>query len=154
MKAFFHIMCFCNRLCRVYSWLVDMVASSLTALELVHGVAPNVKTKPLVKDELMEFFDHTAEPSSKTKLDHKFNTKAFCIVFGWGWILVFFAGMIIVVFSALPFVTTDLISKVFDTFQILIILVSLLITYKILSLGEPAIARFLHQVRDAYINLK
>ena len=138
MRAFFYIMCFCNRLCRACSWCMCVPYTRLR------------------QDDLMDFFNHRAEPQPKIKLDHKdeFNTKAFCIVFCWGWILVVFAGMIIFAFSVLPFVTTDLISKVFDTFQVLIILVSLLITYKILSLGKPAIARFLQQVRDAYITLQ
>ena len=140
--AFFYIMCFGNRLRRACSWYI----ASATGIPFAR----------LRQDGLMELFDHRAEPQPEVNLDHKdeFNTKAFCIVFCWGWILVVFAGMIIFAFSVLPFVTTDLISKVFDTFQVLIILVSLLITYKILSLGKPAIARFLQQVRDAYITLQ
>ena len=79
-----------------------------------------------------------------------FNTKAFCVLFTWGWFLVASVALVVVAFLVLPIITFDLLSDLLNTFQIFIILVSLLITYKILTLNEPDVLRFLRRMRDAY----
>ncbi len=86
--------------------------------------------------------------------DHQykeFNTRAFCIVFMWGWVLVGMVGLVIVAFMLLPIVAFDLLTDLINTFQITLILVGVLITYKILSLSEPDIYRFLNVVRKAFL---
>ena len=85
--------------------------------------------------------------------DEEFNTKAFCIVFSWGWFLVLPIGLILFALSKLPIKTIDLPSHLLNTFQIFILLVSLLITYKIISLSETDVSRFLRKMRKAYIAL-
>ena len=48
--------------------------------------------------------------------------------------------------------TFDLVSDLLNTFRAFIIVISLLITYKILTLTEPDLYRFLHIMRDAFAN--
>ena len=84
------------------------------------------------------------------KKHKKFNTKAFCIVFFWGWVIVLPAALIFIAFTELPIKTVDLLSDLLNTFQILILLVSLLVTYKIVSLTETDISRFLKRLRKMY----
>ena len=79
-----------------------------------------------------------------------FNTKAFCVLFTWGWFLIASVALIIAAFLMLPIITFDLLSDLLNTFQIFIILVSLLITYKVLTLSEPDVLKFLRKMRHAF----
>ena len=87
------------------------------------------------------------------EIDEEFNTKAFCIVFSWMWVLGMTIGVAAAAFILLPIKTIGIFSDLLKTFQILILLVSLLITYKILSLCESDINRFLKKVRNVYLAL-
>ena len=87
-------------------------------------------------------------------LEEDFNTKAFCVVFSWMWVLALPLGLAFFAFTELPIKTIQLFSDLLNTFQILILLVSLLITYKILSLSETDINRFLRKVRKVYLALR
>lgn len=84
----------------------------------------------------------------------EFNTKAFCIVFSWGLVLVGTVALVIIAFAELPIVTFDLLSDLLNTFQVFIILISLLITYKILGINEPDIYRFLRKLRVTFRELR
>ena len=84
-----------------------------------------------------------------------FDTKAFCITLSWGLILAIPIITIIAVFHKLPIVSVSLISEVIGTVEIFIIILSLLVSYKILSYNESDTSRFLHQLRENLIeNLK
>lgn len=99
---------------------------------------------------LTELVDLQNERYDHGDNDDTFNTKAFCIIYSWGWVLAASVVLILTAFTELPIVTFDLLSDLLNTFQVFIILISLLITYKILSLNEPDIYRFVHNLRDAY----
>jgi hypothetical protein len=58
--------------------------------------------------------------------------------------------LVIVAFYELPIATFDLLSDLLNTFQVFIILISLLITYKIVYISEPDIYPFLRKLRVAY----
>ena len=104
------------------------------------------------KTFLVDVLEYKTEPPpTKNPEPDEFNAKAFCITFAWGWVLAGTIGVILLAFSELPILTTAVLSDLLNTFQIFIILISLLITYKILTLTEPAISRFLQKVRDTYI---
>lgn len=100
--------------------------------------------------ELMDLQNERFEDGDRDNNFKMFNTKAFCIVYSWGWVLVGLVVLVITAFAELPIVTFDLLSDLLNTFQVFIILVSLLITYKILSLNDPDIYRFLRNLRDTY----
>lgn len=98
----------------------------------------------------------TEQFKRKTKDDRdsdedKFDTKAFCIAFVWGLPLVIPVVLVIVAFVELPIVAFSLLSELFTTIEVFIILISLLITYKILTLNEPDISCFLQKVRNTFI---
>ena len=82
------------------------------------------------------------------------NSIALAIVYAWGWVLVSTVVVTLGGFVALPITTFDALSRILDTFEVFVLLFSLLITYKILSLGEPDINRFLQKIRRKYINNK
>ena len=86
-------------------------------------------------------------------MDKEINTKAFCIVFSWMWVLGMTIGVAAAAFILLPIKTISIFTDLLQTIQILILLVSLLITYKILSLSESDINRFLKRVRNVYLAL-
>lgn len=69
----------------------------------------------------------------------------------WGWVLAGMVGLVLVAFMILPIVAFDLLTDLINTFQIVLILIGLLITYKILNLSEPDIYRFLSKMREAFL---
>ena len=99
---------------------------------------------------LIDFTNENYESRKDERENAGFNTKAFCVLFTWGWVLVASVALVVAAFLVLPIITFDLLSDLLNTFQIFIILVSLLITYKILTLNEPDVLRFLRRMRDAY----
>jgi hypothetical protein len=95
------------------------------------------------------FNEYSKENENDEKIN-TFNSEAFCIVYYWGWILVSIMVLVFLAFYWLPIVTFDLLSDLLNTFQVFIILISLLITYKIVSINEPDIYPFLRKLRVAY----
>lgn len=90
----------------------------------------------------------TAKPA--TLSEKPFNTQAFCIVMGWSILVVGGLAFIVISFYEIPFQTLDLLSYLLNIFQIFIVIITLLITYKIFMLGEPDIQRFFKQIRKTY----
>jgi len=70
-----------------------------------------------------------------------FNTRTFCIVFMWGWVLVSIVAAIIVAFYVLPIPAIHLFSNLLSTFQVLVLLLSIAISYKILNKGKRCISK-------------
>lgn len=90
-----------------------------------------------------------ANSSNESNNDYKtFNTKAFCIIFSWGWVLVVSVASLILAFAELPITTFDVLSDLLNTFQVFLLVISLLITYQILS--TSGVSRFLEKFRDTY----
>ena len=102
--------------------------------------------------ELIETTNLDEEPNNRND-DDMFNSKAFCIVYGWGWVLAGTVGITIGGFAVLPILAFNALSNILDTFEVFVLIFSLLITYKILTLGEPEIGRFLRKIRDKYLNI-
>lgn len=86
------------------------------------------------------------EDSNKT-----LNISALCIVLGWSTVVIGSISFTFVVFNEVPFQILDLaMTDLVNIFQVLIIAIAALITYKILTFGEPEIYRFIKKVRKAY----
>jgi hypothetical protein len=79
-----------------------------------------------------------------------FNTQAFCIVMEWSVLVVGPLTLTVIAYSEMPFQTLDLISYLLNIFQIFIVIITLLITYKIFMLNEPDVHRLLRQIRKTY----
>lgn len=82
--------------------------------------------------------------------ENTFNTKTFCIMFSWGWILAVSVFLMVFAFFELPIVTFEILSDLLNTFEVFVIVVSLLITYKVLSITEPNTYKFLEKLRATY----
>lgn len=128
----------------------------LTCCRACREISDRVEGDETPLTDLMDFknerFDNHGNDNGDANGDNAdtFNTKAFCVVYSWGWVLVASVMLVITAFAELPIVTFDLLSDLLNTFQVFIILISLLITYKILSINEPDVYRFLHNLRDTY----
>ena len=80
-----------------------------------------------------------------------FNTKALCIVCSWSWVFPLMATLMIFAFAELPIVTFDVLSNLLTTFQVFIVILSLLITYKIFNVDDSNnLNRFFRKLRDTY----
>ena len=79
-----------------------------------------------------------------------FNTQALCIVMSWGILVVGALALIIVSFYEMPFKTLALVNYLLNIFQIFIVVITLLITYKIFILGEPDLQKVIKQIRKTY----
>ena len=140
-----YVLCCCNTVC-----VQDRMNLTCPPFPCCYGCCRYCK--------YVEHHDLPMEDVILTQTEHKehdeeFNTKAFCIVFSWGWVLMLPIALVFLAFSALPITTIDLFSDLLNTFQILILFASLLITYKIVSLGETEVTRFLKNMRERYIAL-
>ncbi len=93
---------------------------------------------------------HLLEDRRKNDSETTLNTQALCIVLGWGILVVGSLAFTIYAFYEVPFKTLDLASYLLNIFQILIVVIAALITYKILMFSEPEIHRFIKNVRKAY----
>ena len=89
-----------------------------------------------------------------SRSDKQFNLQAFFIMFGWGILTVGSIAFTVVAFYEAPFKTLDLVTYLLNVFQIFIVLIALLITYKIFSLGESDFLRFFKHMRETYQNSK
>lgn len=85
------------------------------------------------------------------KAERVFNTQAFFAIIGWGLLTVGTLAFTITAFQEVPFTTQDLITYLLNIFQIFIVIITLLITYKIFSLSESEIQRFMKTARETYI---
>ena len=79
-----------------------------------------------------------------------FNTQAICVVICWGFLLVGSLAFTIVAFYEVPFKTLGLATYLLNLFQIFIVVMTALITYKIFILSEPDLHRFLNKVRTTF----
>ena len=99
------------------------------------------------EDELKPLLTGQKERESAKE---SFNTQALCIVLGWGLLVVGSLAFIIVAFYKVPFKTLDLATYLLNIFQILIVVIAALITYKVFMFSEPEIHRFIKKVRTAF----
>ena len=104
------------------------------------------------QDNVDEPQDNVGDPAQKS--EDYFDTKAFCVAYSWGLLLAFPLVCIVAVFHVLPIISFGLISELVGTIEIFLILLSLLITYKVFTLNEPDIFRFLRKVRDTFITYR
>ncbi len=82
---------------------------------------------------------HRRNEHISLKMENKnkfFNTKAFCIAYAWGWVLAGFLALFFTALMELPISVFYLPSYLLNIFQVLIVVISLLITYKIISGGK------------------
>ena len=99
--------------------------------------------------------DHNQQVHLKLKTDSmSFSSEAFCITFAWSWGLCLVIGAAVLAFWELPIATLSLPTYLLNIFQVLIVALSLLITYKILSTSEPEVRRFLKSMRESYMRTR
>ena len=84
--------------------------------------------------------------------DNIFSIKSFCTACSWGWLIVGCLAFFISAFFVLPVPTIQLAQYLENTIQIIIVILAFLVTYKIFSVEETAIAKFLHKFRRNYHN--
>ena len=102
-----------------------------------------------------EVLGEEAGDNAAKKTEVKFNTKALCIVCSWSWIFPFMAALMIFAFAELPITTFDVLSNLLTTFQVFVVVLSLLITYKILNVDDTNnLNRFFRNLRDTYLGEK
>lgn len=86
------------------------------------------------------------------EVNHFFNTRAFCVAFAWGWPLLGSIAFFLSAFYELPVASYTLPLYLLNAFQVFIVIITLLITYKMLQITEPVFHVFLRNMKDAYIN--
>lgn len=85
------------------------------------------------------------------KIDKIFDMSAFCVAFAWGWPM---AGTLVFLFCAfyeLPVASYNLPLYLLNAFQVFIVVITLLITYKLLSINDPMVHVFLRNMKEAYL---
>ena len=102
------------------------------------------------KDEAEDEMKDLLEGHRNRYADNIFNTQALCIVLGWGTVVFASIAFTFIAFNEVPFQTLDLATYLVNIFQVLIVVIAALVTYKILTFGEPEINRFIKKVRKAY----
>ena len=104
------------------------------------------------KEETTEGKVKTIDTILKENLesDHVFNTKSFCVTFAWGLPLVGSVAFFLSAFYELPIASYTLPLYLLNAFQVFIVIITLLITYKVLNITEPVIHVFLRYLKKAY----
>ena len=104
------------------------------------------------KEEMEEGKVKTIDTILKENLesDHVFNTKSFCVTFAWGLPLVGSVAFFLSAFYELPIASYTLPLYLLNAFQVFIVIITLLITYKVLNITEPVIHVFLRYLKKAY----
>ena len=97
-------------------------------------------------DELIPLLEPKAIKQSKSH----FNLQAFCLTLGWGVLLVASLAFVIISFYEIPLKTLDLVTYLLNVFQIFIVVIALLVTYKVFTLSEPEFLRFFRHMRETY----
>ena len=86
--------------------------------------------------------------------DTVFDTRAFFAAMGWGFVLIIFISLLMVMLFELPLSVLNLPNYLYSIIQILLVVVSLLITYKIFFTNRPELPIFLRHLRSSYRKLK
>lgn len=84
------------------------------------------------------------------EVDRFFDTKSCCVTFAWGWPLVISIAFFLSAFYELPMASYTLPLYLLNAFQVFIVIITLLITYKVLQITEPVVHVFLRNMRKAY----
>jgi hypothetical protein len=87
----------------------------------------------------------------EVKVDQFFNTQSFCVTFAWGLPLVGSVAFLLSAFYELPVASYTLPLYLLNAFQVFIVIITLLITYKVLQITEPALHAFLRNMKEAYL---
>lgn len=93
-------------------------------------------------------FNHLNEESRK--VNSFFDTQAFCVTFAWGWPLAGTVAFLVSAFYELPIASYLLPIYLLNAFQVFVVMITLLITYKILQITEPEIRTFMRSMKRAY----
>ncbi len=86
--------------------------------------------------------------------DTVFDTRAFFAAMGWGFVLIIFISLLMVMLFELPLSVLNLPNYLYSIIQILLVVVSLLIAYKIFFTNRPELPIFLRHLRSSYRKLK
>ena len=83
-----------------------------------------------------------------------FDTQALCVTFAWGFPLVGTAAFLLTAFYKVPVASYLLPLYLLNAFQIFIVVISLLITYKVLQINEPEARTFIKNIMAGYYESK
>lgn len=79
-----------------------------------------------------------------------FKTKTLCVTFTWGLPLTGSVAFLVSAFYELPVASYTLPIYLLNVFQVFIVMITLLITYKILQITEPEVHTFLRNMKKGY----
>ena len=79
-----------------------------------------------------------------------FNSQAFFVTFGWGWLIAVILAFSLLVFWELPISAINLPNYLLNIFQILLVVISVVIAYKLFFTDEPGMKGFIKDLRSAY----
>ncbi len=96
---------------------------------------------------LIDVFNGKHKEKESSKI---FNTQAFCITIPWGILSTGSLAMVIISFYDLPVQTLDIVEYLLEIFQVFIVVIALLVTYKVFTLSEPEMPRFFKHLKEAY----
>lgn len=82
--------------------------------------------------------------------DEKFSMTGFCIAFWCGWLVVGSVGLIVSAFFTLPLPTISLAGYLENILQIFLVTLAALVSYKVLSINESDLSKFLSNFRKGY----
>ena len=79
-----------------------------------------------------------------------FDNKAFCVSFGWGLLMLAIIILILLAFWELPISAVNLPNYLLNIFQILLVVISVMIAYKLFFTDEPGMNGFINYLRFSY----
>ncbi len=94
--------------------------------------------------------DDVLAAAEKTNTSKEFSIRSFCLACSWGWLIVAFLVFIIASFTLIPLPTFQLAEYLENTVQLVILVLGVLLTYKILTLQESDMKKFLKSFRKKY----
>ena len=143
----YHFLCYINELCPVYFLYCCSFCKKNRRLRNIHTLFNTTTGYHKYEDSPKQPGLSGEANTDDSTLEDYFDTKAFCVTLSWGLILAIPIVCIVGVFHALPIISVSLVSELVGTIQIFFIVISVLVTYKVFSLKESDISRFLRKLR-------
>ncbi len=112
------------------------------------GIEDCIGEKPEDGMSLIDVFKGQRKEKESSKI--LFNTQAFCITIPWGILSTGSLAMVIISFYDLPVQTLDIVEYLLSIFQVFIVVIALLVTYKVFMLSEPEMQKFFKYLNKQY----
>ena len=79
-----------------------------------------------------------------------FDNKAFFVSFGWGWLILVIIMLALLAFWELPISAVNLPNYLLNIFQILLVVISVMVAYKLFFTDKPGMNAFIKHLRSSY----